>query len=396
MVQLNLPLREINCKIVYFGPGLSGKTTNLEVVHAKAPDDSKGELTSIATESDRTLFFDFMPLNLGTVGGMKTKFQLYTVPGQVYYNSTRKLVLRGADGVIFVADSSPDKMEENIESLQNLEECLQGQDKSLSDFPHVIQYNKRDIEGALPVEEMDAALNKYGAPFFEAVASNGDGVIETFKALSGLVLEKVKAMAENSGTSHTRSITRATRGGTGESARPSESRPPAADASTTEAEGGGGPPQSPEAPKGPQPGTREQERQEPERQAPAAVMEPPASESGSSVSSGSAMGLPKEAAPAPADAPEPTTPPRAAPKPAAVHSSSAIRQVPIGVDPNPVPAHSQTGMRTMGVSSTSGRIMVSSTRKPRGHGLSTAAKVGIGVGIAIAGGIVFAFLRGAF
>ena len=373
MVQLNLALREINCKIVYFGPGLSGKTTNLEVVHAKAPDDSKGELTSIATESDRTLFFDFMPLNLGTVGGMKTKFQLYTVPGQVYYNSTRKLVLRGADGVIFVADSSPDKMEENIESLQNLEECLQGQDKSLSDFPHVIQYNKRDIEGALPVEEMDAALNKYGAPFFEAVASNGDGVIETFKALSGLVLEKVKAMAENSGTSHTRSITRATRGGTGESARPSESRPPAADASTPEAEGGGGPPQSPEA-----------------------VMEPPASESGSSVSSGSAMGLPKEAAPAPAGAPEPSTPPRAAPEPAAVHSSSAIRQVPIGVDPNPVPAHSQTGMRTMGVSSTSGRIMVSSTRKPRGHGLSTAAKVGIGVGIAIAGGIVFAFLRGAF
>jgi mutual gliding-motility protein MglA len=120
MVQFNLALREINCKIVYFGPGLSGKTTNLEVVHQKAPEESRGVLSSIATESDRTLFFDFMPLNLGSVGGMKTKFQLYTVPGQVYYNSTRKLVLRGADGVVFVADSNPEKMAENIESLQNL------------------------------------------------------------------------------------------------------------------------------------------------------------------------------------------------------------------------------------------------------------------------------------
>lgn len=196
MVQLNLALREINCKIVYFGPGLSGKTTNLEVVHERAPDSSKGELTSIATESDRTLFFDFMPLNLGMVGGMKTKFQLYTVPGQVYYNSTRKLVLRGADGVIFVADSAPDKMAENIESLDNLEECLREQDKTLADMPHVLQWNKRDLPGAMDAEEMEKALNRYGAPCTEAVANKGEGVVETFKLLSGLVLDKVKSIVE--------------------------------------------------------------------------------------------------------------------------------------------------------------------------------------------------------
>ncbi|HYC78393.1 MAG TPA: GTPase domain-containing protein, partial [Planctomycetota bacterium] len=196
MVQFNLALREINCKVVYFGPGLSGKTTNLEVVHQKAPDESRGVLSSIATESDRTLFFDFMPLNLGTVGGMKTKFQLYTVPGQVYYNSTRKLVLRGADGVVFVADSNPAKMAENLESLQNLEDCLREQGRSLADVAHVIQFNKRDLPGAMPVEEMAAALNRYGAPTVEAVAASGQGVVETFKALSVVVLQKVKAMAE--------------------------------------------------------------------------------------------------------------------------------------------------------------------------------------------------------
>ena len=179
MVQLNLALREINCKIVYFGPGLSGKTTNLEIVHQKAPDSSKGELTSIATESDRTLFFDFMPLNLGKVGGMQTKFQLYTVPGQVYYNSTRKLVLRGADGVVFVADSSPDKMEENIESLDNLEECLREQGRTLAEMPHVLQWNKRDLPDAMAPEDLDQVLNRYGVPTSEAIAYKGDGVIET-------------------------------------------------------------------------------------------------------------------------------------------------------------------------------------------------------------------------
>ena len=196
MVQFNLALREINCKVVYFGPGMSGKTTNLEIVHQKAPDESRGVLSSIATESDRTLFFDFMPLNLGTVGGMKTKFQLYTVPGQVYYNSTRKLVLRGADGVVFVADSNPEKMSENLESLQNLEDCLREQGRTLADVAHVIQLNKRDLPGAMSIEEMSAALNRFGAPVVEAVAAKGTGVVETFKALSAVVLQKVKSMAE--------------------------------------------------------------------------------------------------------------------------------------------------------------------------------------------------------
>ncbi len=196
MVQFNLALREINCKVVYFGPGLSGKTTNLEVVHQKAPDESRGVLSSIATESDRTLFFDFMPLHLGTVGGMKTKFQLYTVPGQVYYNSTRKLVLRGADGVVFVADSNPEKMAENVESLQNLEDCLREQGRSLCEMPHVIQFNKRDLPNALTLDEMNRTLNRFNVPTFEAVAAKGTGVVETFKGLSMLVLQKVKMLAD--------------------------------------------------------------------------------------------------------------------------------------------------------------------------------------------------------
>jgi len=197
-VQLNLALKEINCKVVYFGCGLGGKTTNLEIIHEKAAPDSRGELTSIATESDRTLFFDLMPLDLGEVSGMRVKFQLYTVPGQVYYNSTRKLVLRGADGVIFISDSQAAKMDENIESLDNLEECLQEQGRSLDEMPHVIQFNKRDMESIVSVEAMAAKLNRYGAPTFEAIASEGDGVLETFKALAGLMLERVKTMSMES------------------------------------------------------------------------------------------------------------------------------------------------------------------------------------------------------
>ncbi len=198
MVQLNLALREINCKVVYFGCGLGGKTTNLEIVHKKAAPDSRGELTSIATESDRTLFFDFMPLDLGEVSGMRVKFQLYTVPGQVYYNSTRKLVLRGADGVIFVADSQTSKLEENIESIDNLEECLQEQGRSLSEMPHVIQFNKRDLDDIMTVEDLAAQLNRHGAPCLEAMAASGEGVLETFKALAAMMLEKVKAMSTES------------------------------------------------------------------------------------------------------------------------------------------------------------------------------------------------------
>lgn len=191
MVQINFAKREINCKLVYYGPGLSGKTTNLEVVHKKAPASKKGELTSIATEGDRTLFFDYMPLELGKVGGMNTKFQLYTVPGQVYYNATRKLVLQGADGVVFVADSQPDKMDENLESFQNLEENLREQGLDPKTIPMVLQWNKRDLPNILPVEELDKRMNKYGAPTFEAVAVTGDGVFPTLKKLAQIVLEKL-------------------------------------------------------------------------------------------------------------------------------------------------------------------------------------------------------------
>jgi hypothetical protein len=194
MVQINFALKEVNCKIVYYGPGMSGKTTNLEIVHQKAPEQNKGELTSISTDGDRTLFFDFMPLDLGTIAGMRTKFQLYTVPGQVYYNSTRKLVLQGVDGVIFVADSDRDKMQENVESYENLIENLREYGKDIRELPHVIQYNKRDHPNAMPCEEIDKTLNKFGVPTFEAVAITGEGVFPTLKVLAGMVLESIERM----------------------------------------------------------------------------------------------------------------------------------------------------------------------------------------------------------
>jgi mutual gliding-motility protein MglA len=189
MVQINFALREVNCKIVYYGPGMSGKTTNLEIVHKKAPEANKGELTSIATEGDRTLFFDFMPLDLGTIAGMRTRFQLYTVPGQVYYNSTRKLVLQGVDGIVFVADSSESKMEENLESLENLKNNLAEYGKDIREIPLVLQYNKRDLPDALSIEALNERMNHWGCPYFEAVAITGEGVFPTLKCLSGMVLE---------------------------------------------------------------------------------------------------------------------------------------------------------------------------------------------------------------
>ena len=191
MVQINFALREVNCKIVYYGPGLSGKTTNLEIIHAKAPGEFRGDLTSIATEGDRTLFFDFLPLNLGTVAGMKTKFQLYTVPGQVFYNSTRKLVLQGVDGIVFVADSRRSKMDENLESIENLRENLTEYGLKLETLPHVIQYNKRDLSDISTIEELQAKLNRYGAPYMEAAAVTGQGVFPTLKKLAGMVLENL-------------------------------------------------------------------------------------------------------------------------------------------------------------------------------------------------------------
>jgi signal recognition particle receptor subunit beta len=191
MVQFNFFRREVNCKIVYYGPGLSGKTTNLEMVHKKTPSTNRGELTSIATEQDRTLFFDFMPIDLGTVAGMKTKLRLFTVPGQIFYNSTRKLVLQGADGVIFVADSQKHKMDENLESLKNLEENLREHSMDIRAIPLVIQWNKRDMPTALSVAELERQVNYLHAPTYEAVAVTGEGVFPTLKKCAALVLESV-------------------------------------------------------------------------------------------------------------------------------------------------------------------------------------------------------------
>ncbi len=203
MVSINYSAREVCCKIVYYGPGLSGKTTNLQYVHAKVPGNTRGKLISLATEADRTLYFDFLPINIGTINGFAAKFQLYTVPGQVYYNATRKLVLRGVDGLVFVADSQPSKMDENIESLTNLEENLREYGYDIGELPVVIQYNKRDLPGVLPVAELERQLNPRGWPSFEASATVGNGVFDTLKMIIKMVLEKAKS----SGSSRPRAIT---------------------------------------------------------------------------------------------------------------------------------------------------------------------------------------------
>ena len=190
MSSINFATREISCKVVYYGPGLSGKTTNLQVIHQKMPQDKRTDMVSLATEGDRTLFFDFLPLNLGDIKGFKTRFQLYTVPGQVYYNSTRKLVLRGVDGIVFVADSQRSRQAENIESLQNLRQNLQDYGMDLDDMPFVLQYNKRDMENVFTLDEMNAELNPRNVPFFPATAHNGKGVVTTLKTIAMLVIEK--------------------------------------------------------------------------------------------------------------------------------------------------------------------------------------------------------------
>lgn len=199
MVSINYAFREICCKIVYYGPGLSGKTTNLIYIHKKAPPQTKGELISLATDADRTLYFDFLPIDIGPVQGFATKFQLYTVPGQVYYNATRKLVLRGVDGLIFVADSQAAKLEENIESMNNLIENLEEYGYVLEELPMIIQYNKRDLEEVSSLEELEKCLNPRGLPYFEAVAVKGIGVFDTLKAISKLVLEKARGKSEPEG-----------------------------------------------------------------------------------------------------------------------------------------------------------------------------------------------------
>ena len=191
MVQINFAHKEIQCKIVYYGPGMSGKTTNLELVHEKTPGESRGELTSIATTGERTLYFDYMPLDLGAIAGIRTKFQLYTVPGQIYYKSTRRLVLQGVDGIVFVADSSAAKLAENQESMRDLEENIREMGRSTADLPIVIQYNKRDLPDAMTVEELQTQVNVHGFPHFEASAKTGVGVFPTLKALAAMVLEAV-------------------------------------------------------------------------------------------------------------------------------------------------------------------------------------------------------------
>ena len=222
MSMINYASREINCKIVYYGPGLGGKTTNLEHVYGKVTPDTRGKLISLATETERTLFFDFLPVDLGTIRGFKTRFHLYTVPGQVYYNASRKLILKGVDGIVFVADSQIERMEANQEAMQNLYDNMAEYGYDLTRMPFIVQYNKRDLPNAAPIRELQSALNPgwevtetsrhrvmpdpyHGgenlieqlpsgewierAPYFEAVAVSGDGVFDTLKAVSKLVLK---------------------------------------------------------------------------------------------------------------------------------------------------------------------------------------------------------------
>jgi signal recognition particle receptor subunit beta len=189
---INYSAREINCKLVYYGPGLCGKTTNLQFIYNKTRSDAKGKMISLATETERTLFFDFLPLSLGEIRGFKTRFHLYTVPGQVFYDASRKLILKGVDGVCFVADSQLERMEANIESLDNLRFNLQEQGYELDKLPYVIQYNKRDLPSAVPVDELREALNTTGVPDFEAVAPEGTGVFETLKMLAKQVLTELR------------------------------------------------------------------------------------------------------------------------------------------------------------------------------------------------------------
>lgn len=191
MSLINYSSREINCKIVYYGPGLCGKTTNIQHVYNKVAPETKGKLITLATEMDRTLFFDFLPLELGTVKGFKTRFHLYTVPGQVYYDASRKLILRGVDGIVFVADSQTSRYDANIESLYNLHENLEEYKLKVNDIPYVIQYNKRDMPDVIPVEELEQELNPNAYPSVEAVAINGMGVFDTLKAVAKGVLQKL-------------------------------------------------------------------------------------------------------------------------------------------------------------------------------------------------------------
>jgi mutual gliding-motility protein MglA len=195
MTFINYAAREINCKIVYYGPGLGGKTTNIQFIYDKTNPTAKGKLISLATETDRTLFFDFLPLDLGNVKGFKVRFHLYTVPGQVFYDASRKLILKGVDAIIMVADSQVERMDANEESVYNLKENLKDQGYNLRDIPYVLQLNKRDLPNVTPVEEMTRILVQKGEPVFEAIASKGVGVFDTLKTCAKLTLQELRRNA---------------------------------------------------------------------------------------------------------------------------------------------------------------------------------------------------------
>ena len=192
MTFINYAAKEINCKIVYYGPGLGGKTTNLQYIYNKTAPERKGKMISLATEADRTLFFDFLPLDLGSIRGFTTRFHLYTVPGQVFYNASRKLILKGVDGVIFVADSQRERMEANVESIRNLESNLSDHGFDLKEVPAALQFNKRDLPNAMPVDEMYRMLNYKREPTFEAIAPQGVGVFDTLKAVAKQILIELR------------------------------------------------------------------------------------------------------------------------------------------------------------------------------------------------------------
>jgi len=189
---VNYVTKEVNCKIVYYGPGLGGKTTNIQYVYQKTSGENRGNMIALNTENERTLFFDFLPLELGEIRGFKTRFHLYTVPGQVFYEASRKLILRGVDGIVFVADSQVEKMEANLESLKSLEKNLVEQGYDVEKMPIVMQWNKRDLPNVTSVKDLSQALNKWKSPEFEAVAVKGDGVFDTLKMISKLVLMNLK------------------------------------------------------------------------------------------------------------------------------------------------------------------------------------------------------------
>jgi len=192
---INFPAREINCKLVYYGPGLGGKTANLQWIYDHSGENQKGKMISLATETDRTLFFDFLPLDLGTVRGFKTRFHLYTVPGQVFYEASRRLILKSADGVVFVADSQEERLDANLETLENLREHLRDHNLDFATIPYVLQLNKRDLPNILPVEELRKQLQVKGESTIEAVAVTGQGVFDTLKEVAKLVLADLKKNA---------------------------------------------------------------------------------------------------------------------------------------------------------------------------------------------------------